>query len=60
MIGHVWLAATSLGLSGSAAGGVIPSGLHAAAGMDGFNECPLLAFPFGVRAPGFGTPQEVF
>jgi SagB-type dehydrogenase family enzyme len=59
MIGHVWLAATSLGLSGSAAGGVIPSGLHAAAGMDGFNECPLLAFPFGVKAPGFGTQQEV-
>jgi SagB-type dehydrogenase family enzyme len=46
-IGEAWLRATSLGLVGTAAGGVIAGGLRRAAGMDGFHECPLLAFHFG-------------
>ena len=46
-IGHAWLWATSVGMVGTAAGGVISGGLRRAAGMDGFNECPLLALNLG-------------
>jgi hypothetical protein len=45
-----WLTAASHGLVGTAAGGVIPDGLRRAAGLDGFNECALLAFHFGLPA----------
>lgn len=47
MIGTVWLAASSLGIVGSAAGGVLADGLREVANVDGFQECPLLAFPMG-------------
>lgn len=47
MVGTSWLAATALGLVGSAAGGVIADGLREVAGLDGFSECPLLGFPMG-------------
>jgi SagB-type dehydrogenase family enzyme len=60
IVGYVWLAATALGLAGTAAGGVIPAGLRIAAGMDGFRECPLLAFPFGFAATSLRTEQQVF
>ena len=49
-IGHAWLWATSVGMVGTAAGGVISGGLRRAAGMDGFNECPLLALNLGTTA----------
>jgi hypothetical protein len=49
IIGFAWLVSTSLGLVGSAAGGVIPAGLRRTIGADGFRECPLLALPFGNR-----------
>ena len=52
-VGVVWLAATALGLVGTAAGGVIAAGLRESAAMDGYHECPLLAFPLGhPREPG--------
>ncbi len=51
-VGEAWLRATSLGLVGTAAGGVIAGGLRRAAGMDGFNECPLLALHLGRPSPG--------
>jgi SagB-type dehydrogenase family enzyme len=60
MVGSVWLTATALGLAGTAAGGVIPSGLRGAAGMDGFRECPLLAFPMGYAAQTVASTQQVF
>lgn len=47
MAGEAWLRATAIGLVGCAAGGVIAGGLRRAAGMDGFNECPLLALHLG-------------
>jgi hypothetical protein len=47
LIGMAWLAATSYGLVGTAAGGVITSGFHECGQLDGFNECPILAFHFG-------------
>ena len=50
LVGETWLAATRLGLVGTAAGGVIAGGLRAAAGMDGFTECPTLALHLGYPA----------
>lgn len=49
-VGEAWLRATSLGLVGVAAGGVIAAGLRTAVGMDGFHECPLLALHLGQPA----------
>ena len=46
-VAAAWLAATAHGLVGSAAGGVIASAFREACGMDGYVECPLLAFHFG-------------
>lgn len=46
-VAAAWLTATSHGLVGTAAGGVIPDGLRAVAGLDGFNECPLLGLHVG-------------
>lgn len=46
-IGAAWLEAVARGLAGTAAGGVVAMGLREAAGMDGFNQCPLLALHFG-------------
>lgn len=46
-IGHILLEASAFGLVGCAAGGVIADGLRVAAGLNGFDECPLLAFHFG-------------
>jgi len=51
LIGMAWLAACSYGLVGTAAGGVIAHGLREAAGMDGFNECPMLALHLGRPIP---------
>jgi SagB-type dehydrogenase family enzyme len=48
MAGEAWLTATATGLVGTAAGGVVAGGLRAAAGMDGFRECPLLALHLGL------------
>ncbi|MGW7133422.1 nitroreductase family protein [Streptomyces bobili] len=47
-VAAAWLTATALGLVGTAAGGVIAHGLRCAAGLDGFNECPMLAFHVGL------------
>ena len=57
-IGMAWLAACSYGLVGTAAGGVIPFGFRKGMGMDGFNDCPLLALHFGLAAgrPSSATP----
>jgi SagB-type dehydrogenase family enzyme len=49
LIGTAWLAATSYGLMGTAAGGVITSGFRECGRLDGFNECPILAFHFGLE-----------
>jgi hypothetical protein len=46
-VGQAWLAATAFGLGGSAAGGIIAGGLQRAAAIDGYRECPLLAFHMG-------------
>jgi SagB-type dehydrogenase family enzyme len=58
-IGRAWLAATSYGLVGTAAGGVIAGGLRTVAGIEPFEACPLLAFHFGLPAesakPGAGA-----
>jgi SagB-type dehydrogenase family enzyme len=51
-IGAAWLAATAHGLTGSAAGGTVASGFRETCGMDGYVECPLLAFHFGWPAGG--------
>jgi SagB-type dehydrogenase family enzyme len=50
-VGMAWLAACSYGLVGTAAGGVIADGFREATGMDGFNECPLLALHVGLPMP---------
>ena len=47
-VGHAWLVATSLGLGGTAAGGVLAAGLREAAGLKVLRRaCPLLAFHVG-------------
>jgi SagB-type dehydrogenase family enzyme len=51
-VGEAWLRATSLGLIGTAAGGVVLGGLRLAAGLDGFHECPLLALHLGLPRSG--------
>jgi SagB-type dehydrogenase family enzyme len=51
-VGAAWLTATSLGLVGTAAGGVVAGGLKRAANMDGFNACPLLALHLGLPVEG--------
>ncbi len=53
-VGAAWLAATAHGLVGTAAGGVIADGLRLVAGLDGFNECPLLGFHAGLPAAARG------
>jgi SagB-type dehydrogenase family enzyme len=50
-IGHAWLVATSYGLVGTAAGGVLTQGLRDAAHLEPFDACPLLAFHFGHPLP---------
>lgn len=45
--GHAWLVATSLGLAGTAAGGVLAAGIREATGIATMNGCALLAFHFG-------------
>ena len=50
-VGMAWLAACSYGMVGTAAGGAIAQGFRESAAMDGFNECPLLAFHFGLPNP---------
>jgi hypothetical protein len=58
-VGQAWLAATAFGLVGSAAGGIIAGGLQRAAAIDGYRECPLVAFHMGYQRSA-GLPQGQF
>jgi SagB-type dehydrogenase family enzyme len=58
-VGQAWLAATAFGLGGTAAGGIIAGGLQRAAALDGYRECPLLAFHMGYSQAGVQEGQFV-
>jgi nitroreductase len=46
-IGAASLTAAAHGMGGCIAGGIIPAGLDGSAGMNGFNDCPLLGCTLG-------------
>jgi Nitroreductase family len=53
--GAGWLRATSLGLVGTLAGGVVAEGLRVTAGANGFDECPMPALHLGHPHPDGAT-----